>query len=381
MADQKGLERKRASALDIASEDTERVKRIKSFDDDRQKLDHEAGDIDDQIAALKGRKKVVEKERVQAEARFELECNVQCHKLASAIIEAFPREIRDVIYGHIYETPNPAVCGKVDVNVQRIVCTLGPATRRDAMSSFIDQWKSPMSLREECVGEQFASEMVEVWYKMTHLRIHGGDLAAFLEDELGVLYAVGAPWHAQLEHIRSLTVVLQRDLPDGDANDPLRWQDSDELREDRAALKCLLGPFGVKHKRGFQLTLHIRVSCELHLERWLETLGPVIYACKAEGFVVNVEHAHYPARPVYDSYDSGKKRWEVWQLLSGKWKARSKVVNASRRFDRPFEEWMERAQRNCYLAKPPGSMSTKRDRLPADSQYDVPAVNDYSRIR
>ena len=293
------------------------------------------------------------------------------------MITKLPRELRDMIYGHMYERPishSPGPFESVDFPRDGVVISWISKAASTIDSEYdydsppedppirIQGWKLPMYLRDSVVGSQFASEVAESWYRHVNLVMPATCVPLVIEDEIGALGSAGAPArHIPREHLRQLTVTFDHAVQLGRLQDPIPWTRSRQIRKDASSLKALLGPFGVKFKKGFDLQLCISCVREIDLERWLEALGPAIYACKEEGFMVRVFQ-------ITDYYDG----WQ-WITLHGARQARSRVMDVSRRFDRPFSDWKHRAALNCFLAPPVGrDCAGKQNRLLADSQYDKP---------
>jgi hypothetical protein len=204
------------------------------------------------------------------------------HSLTDPILCDLPRKIRDIIYQElcgISEEPFYVV----DNN------SMLPSSDEYCSEPLIENFDLPYWMDLKHVGEEFTAETTHIWYKNARLIVDVKLLSSLMHDVGGVLVGSGATRMRARELTKSLDIHL--------CNLPACWKLQGALfTSDKAApyhraareLATLLGPAGMKYKQGFKLRLVTPPSFWPILQRYAETVGPIVELLRGEGFVVTV---------------------------------------------------------------------------------------------
>ncbi|KAF1976841.1 hypothetical protein BU23DRAFT_13174 [Bimuria novae-zelandiae CBS 107.79] len=202
---------------------------------------------------------------------------VYCQELSEHVTRVLPREIREMIYGHL--------CTRM------IRISVMPSRRAEEGLSYIKRLETPLPylFSRKYLTESFLTELVSVLYaKVTFHIWDAADLNDFLNQDffgLGVL---------PKDHVRKLSLVIFTDQWDQ------RCSSKRQITQKLAHLRQL---FEVKHQQGSRLDLHLCISQHYQrptVARFHQFLLPYMYDFREAGFTLRLplKKYHYKHRKV-----------------------------------------------------------------------------------
>lgn len=192
-------------------------------------------------------------------------------RFGNMILAKCPREIRDVVYGYLYEAVKPLPL------VQNSACTTGTA------HPMIQNLCLPHYMDPNYMGVQFSREMAAFWHEKTSFTIYDYRLLElFIKHDVGLLHHLDPRLaFPPAVHIRRLDLHLFFDVE----SHKITKDNRERLQGSREALRHVLS---IERKPNFQLTLVMHTTHRRSIKHYLRNMFPLIYEFKRAGMLVDV---------------------------------------------------------------------------------------------
>ncbi|KAJ4298896.1 hypothetical protein N0V90_004139 [Kalmusia sp. IMI 367209] len=255
-----------------------------------------------------------------------------CQEISDKIVRVLPREIRDMIYeylcariGRIAIAPVESVTSKLPwqdkANVDEELATSRQYPNRV-------RTKLPHFFSQKYVAKEFLVELASVLYpKVTFHVWDATDIDNYLNQDI---FRVGC---LPRNHVRKLSLVIFTDS---------YHQRCDSREGIEKKLHHLEQLYGIKHRQGFRLDLHLCISEMMHrptVPRYHQILLPYLHDLKAAGFTVRLPLKKYEygegqksigseMNQLQASKSGGPNEWVVDDEELDAWKDSKYIKNA-----------------------------------------------------